>query len=66
MPMSLRSSLIDRYRSSLPGHLQVVDTASDEDANTSFGQAIHFDWYNRYNTMVSISLTTPYFFSNKF
>jgi hypothetical protein len=54
MPNSLRSSLLDFYQSSLPGHLQVVNTACDEDAHTSLGQAIHFDWYNRYSTMVSV------------
>lgn len=52
MPNDLRLSLIDRYRVSLPGHLQDVNTASAEDANTSLGQAIHFDWYNRYSIMV--------------
>jgi hypothetical protein len=54
MPNSLRSSLLNRYRSSLPGHLQHVDSAEDEGPTTTCGQAIHFDWYNRYSTLVSL------------
>lgn len=54
MPTPLRSTLLDRYHSSLPGHLRHVDTAQDEGPETSFAQAIHFDWYNRYSTLVSL------------
>jgi hypothetical protein len=53
MGKSLRSSLLHRFRTALPGHLEAVDTAAAEDASTSRGQAVHFDWYNRYSTMVS-------------
>jgi hypothetical protein len=56
MPTSLRSTLLDRYRSSLPGHLHHVDTANNEGPDTSCAQAIHFDWYNRYSTLVSLIL----------
>lgn len=54
MPSSLRSTLLDRYRSSLPGHLHDVDTAHDEGPEISLAQAVHFDWYNRYSTLVSL------------
>jgi hypothetical protein len=54
MPSPTRSSILDCYRSSLPGHLQHVDSAKDEDCLESLGQAIHFDWYNRYSTLVSV------------
>ena len=30
MPSSLRSTLLDRFMASLPGHLRYVDTANDE------------------------------------
>lgn len=39
---------------SLPGHLHYVDTANDEGPEKACGQAIHFDWYNRYSTLVSL------------
>jgi hypothetical protein len=61
MPDNLRSTLLDRYRASLPGHLQHTDTANDEGPETSLSQAIHFDWYNRYSTLVSL---ISFFFSN--
>lgn len=57
MPSPIRSSILDRYQSSLPGHLQHVDSAKDEDCLESLGQAIHFDWYNRYSTLVSVIIT---------
>jgi hypothetical protein len=56
MPSSLRSTLLDRFRSSLPGHLQHVDSANDDGPETSCAQAVHFDWYNRYSTLVSLIL----------
>ena len=54
MPHHLRSTLLDRYRSSLPGHLKHVDTANDEGPDKSAAEAVHFDWYNRYSTLVSL------------
>ena len=54
MPSSLRSTLLDRFMASLPGHLRYVDTANDEGPEKACGQAIHFDWYNRYSTLVSL------------
>jgi hypothetical protein len=56
IPSPLRLTLLDRFRASLPGHLQDVDTANDEGPEKSCGQAIHFDWYNRYSTLVSLIL----------
>lgn len=53
MPDTLRSTLITRYQVAFPGHLQVADTQTNEKANVSLGEAIHFCWYNRYSTLVS-------------
>lgn len=53
MPRHIRYTLLARYRSSLPGHLKHVDTAIDEGPDTSAAEAVHFDWYNRYSTLVS-------------
>jgi hypothetical protein len=53
MPSDLRSTLIPRYRVAFPGHLKIADTATNEEANSSLGEAIHFSWYNRYSTHVS-------------
>jgi len=30
-----------------------MDTANDEGPDTSAAEAVHFDWYNRYSTLVS-------------
>ena len=54
MPSSLRSSSLDRYRVALPGHLEHVDSITEENGHTSLGQAIYFDWYNHYCTLVSL------------
>jgi hypothetical protein len=54
MPSSLRSTLITRYQAAFPGHLQDVDTAAYEDIDLSLGEAVHFCWYNRYSTLVSL------------
>ena len=42
MPSHLWSTLIPRYQAAFPGHLQVANTASKEEANVSLGEAIHF------------------------
>ena len=54
MPSSLRSTLIPRFQASFPGHLEVADTAANEKVDVSVGEAIHFSWYNRYSTSVSL------------
>ena len=54
MPSGLRSSLIPQYQAAFPGHLQVADTATNEKVDVSVGEAIHFSWYNHYNTSVSL------------
>ena len=38
----------------LPGHLEHVDSMTEENGHTSLGQAIYFDWYNHYCTLVSL------------
>ena len=64
MVPALCSSLVEHYCLSLLGHLQKVDTAQVEGANRSCGQAVHFDWYNRYSTMVSLYSTILTLVSN--
>jgi hypothetical protein len=54
MTSGLRSSLIPRFQASFPGHLQVADTTANEKVDVSVGEAIHFSWYNRYSTRVSL------------
>ena len=53
MESSLRNTLLPCYQASLPGHLQYANTGASETACSSLGQAIHFDWYNQYCTLVS-------------
>jgi hypothetical protein len=54
MPCGLRPTLIPRFQAAFPGHLQVADTAANEEVDFSLGEAIHFSWYNRYSTLVSL------------
>jgi hypothetical protein len=54
MPCGLRSTLIPRFQAAFPGHLQLADTAANEEVDVSLGEAIHFSWYNRYSTIVSL------------
>lgn len=54
MGSGLRSTLIPRYQAAFPGHLQEADTRTNEKADVSLGEAIHFCWYNRYSTLVSL------------
>lgn len=52
MSDDLRGQLLDAYRTVFPDRLQHVNTSEDT-ANTSCGQFLHLDWYNRYSMHVS-------------
>jgi len=53
MTETLRSSLISKFNSALPGHLKPTDT-TEETASQTNCETVHFDWYNRYSTDVRV------------
>lgn len=63
MPDVLKSHLLDAVRLIYPSLIK--HTESEAEGNTdSFFHALHFDWYNRYSTLVRVVTPCICYFSN--